>query len=512
MSAVANAPELLLERIRERTPRDRGGGLRPPGEVPEGGQIPEGCRNRTLFFEALALKDRGKDPGEVLAELLAINEGRCAPPLDAGEVERIARSACRYPVRSGNPSPEVLEAVERLEAHWWERPWPGMGGKTDRDVYRVLIELARRYGRLLEDGSVAVSASVRSVALAAATRYETVSGRATKRLAQAKLIRKSGSGRRADEHAATWELVPQASLPVNTQHPGSTPEAMPCVYDPLRRRLWDLGTPAFRWTGHVKKGRAGVLYVLEAHGPLALVELAELMGWGNHRELRRRYLDGPDGLIALGLVEERGGTLALPEGYAERVEEIRCAPYTTTRRRRRESREGGRVVRWVEETEYTASEAEREEKDRQSHEEQRVGFRLHLARSGPEADERCRELLNAWDEEREVPDEIPAPTIRLTPGEWVDPETGELLDAGTAENPPEPEVSPTASLTEAEVADLEAILDFELKYGTGSFGWNRAAAKELFYTFDRWPDPEALERVRAAYDELGRLPGMQEVA
>jgi hypothetical protein len=74
------------------------------------------------------------------------------------------------------PPPEVLETVEQLEAHWWDRPWPGVGGKTDRDVYRVLLELARRYGRILEGGTVAVSASVRSVALAAATTFMTVSG------------------------------------------------------------------------------------------------------------------------------------------------------------------------------------------------------------------------------------------------------------------------------------------------------------------------------------------------
>lgn len=415
---VAEAPGWLVELVRER-PRDREEGRsRRTAEVPDGEPIPEGTRNTTLFFMALGLKDSGKSREEVLDELLATNEGRCSTPLDAGEVEQIAKSAMRYPVRSGNPSPEVLEAVERLEEFWWAKPWSGMGGKTDRDVYRVVVELARRYGRLNEDGSVAVSASVRSVALAAATRYATVSI-SSKRLFQAGLIRKTGSGRNIDEHAATWELLPPARLPRNTQHPGER-EAMPCVTDLSRRRLWDLTTPAFRWTGHVKKGRAGVLYVLEAHGPMHLEALAELMGWSRPRDLRARYVDP---LVDLGLVEERDGLLALPGDHAERVEQIRKAPYRTVRRRGRRSVDPatGREVRWVEETEYTASEVEREEKDRRDHRDHRKGFRLHLARQGPEADERCRELLNAWDEERE------SGTIEYE-GMVVDRETGEVLE------------------------------------------------------------------------------------
>lgn len=371
-----------------------------------GGQIPEGSRNRTLFFEALKLKDAGRGREDVLAEVLAINVARCSPPLDAGEVEKIVGSAFRYPVRSGNPSPEVLEAVEKLETHWWERTWPGMGGKTDRDVYRVLIELARRYGRVLEDGSVAVSASVRSVALAAATRFETVSRGATKRLAEAGLSRKLDGGRNRKE-AATWALLPQASPVVNTQHKRA--QDMPCVDNQLRPRLWDLSTPAFRWTGHVKKGRAAVLYVLEAHGPKRLKELADLMGWGNHRELKRRYVEP---LVGLGLVEDRDGVLALPERHAERVEEIRRAPYTTVSRRRRESKDtSGRTVRWVEETENTASEVEREEKDRRDAEKQREAFRLYLLKNSPEADEGCRALLNAWDREQEAAEAARVPGL-----------------------------------------------------------------------------------------------------
>lgn len=410
-SPVAEAPKRLLDLVRQKAEKKRA--LRSERRVrgAAGAPIKEGDRNRTLFFEALDLKDAGKSPEAVLAEIEARNEARCVSPLDAGEVEGIAKSACRYPVRSGSPSPEMLEAAEELERRWWTHSWRGMGGKTDRDVYRVLIELARRYGRLLDDGSVTVSASVRSVALAAATRYETVSGRATKRLASAGLIRKTDGGRGATE-AATWVLMGGARLPVNTQQWAAE---LPCVYDPSRPRLWDLETPAFRWTGLVKKGRAGVLYVLEAHGPMQLDTLADLMGWSRPRDLRRRYVDP---LVDLGLVEERDGVYGLRGDHAERIEEVRRSPYTTVSRRRRTTRDGDRTVRWVDESENTASEIKREEKDLKDHEKQRESYRLHLASKTD--DEGFRELLNRWDDEAH---------------EVIDPETGEIVSerlAGTA--------------------------------------------------------------------------------
>ena len=414
---VAEAPGWLLGMVRERAsqPREK---AKTSHSTPEGGEtIPEGSRNSALFFEALRLKDAGKD---VLAGIEATNAERCSPPLGSEEVSSIARSAMRYPVRSGTPSPEVLEAVEKLEEFWWSHLWPGMGGKTDRDVYRVLIELARRYGKLLEDGSVSVSASVRSVALAAATTFVTVSGGATKRLARAGLARKTDGERKAAE-AATWVLAAPPRQVFNTQQETSSRENMPCVKGSSRPRLWDLSTPAFRWTGHVKKGRAGVLYVLEAHGPLRLEELAECMGWTRARDLRARYVDP---LIKLGLVEDHGGVLALPGDHAEKVEEIRRAPYTTVRLRRRESKDSsGRMVRWVEETECTASEVEREQKDDDDHKKHREGFKLYLAQRGPEADEACRKLLNALDDERWFPDgeirelESIEPCIHDVPGD-----------------------------------------------------------------------------------------------
>jgi hypothetical protein len=53
-------------------------------------------------------------------------------------------------------------------------------------------------------------------------------------------------------------------------------------------------------------------------------------------------------------------------------------------------------------------------------------------------------------------------------------------------------------LSEADRRTLEAIEVFEGKYGRGSFRWDRASCKELFYSTPDgiWPEPEEMRRIR----------------
>jgi hypothetical protein len=392
-SPIANAPEWLLSALREEPPnaegKPGGPGPSPDVDLDEDGPIPEGSRNQTLFFYALDLKDAGHSREEVLERTLKANATRCTRPLSKQEVEGIVKSAMRYPVRSGNRSPEVEEFVGQLEADWWSRDWKGVAGKTDRDGKRVLIELARRYGRLTPDRqALEVSASVRSVALAAATSYVTVSRGMTKRLARTGQVVKLDAGRGPRE-AATWRLFAPAQL-VNTQHSGGAPtKKMPCVNKlsaPQRKRLWDLETPAFRWRGLVGKGRGGVLYVLEAQGPMTEDDIAAQLGIspvGNVRRYLRGYHDkrrGKDvhGLLDLGLVEEREGVFSVVTGYEKRVEEVRNTRYASERKRRTLSPEEGRTVTDVE-TGVSLSEVEREADDLRRHREQQEKFKRYLA-------------------------------------------------------------------------------------------------------------------------------------
>ena len=132
-------------------------------------------------------------------------------------------------------------------------------------------------------------------------------------------------------------------------------------------------TPCFRWSGLVKKGKAGVLYALEVTGPQGLDELAERLGFSRPRDLRRLYLEP---LAEMGLVEDRGGVYRLPgqERYVERVEDIRAARCGGGPRKvRSKDRRGLLVTRVVEVS--PKSEVEREEGDRLKYKAESDGYR-----------------------------------------------------------------------------------------------------------------------------------------
>lgn len=85
---LAEAPAWLLELIREST------GEKPLAVLP--GTIPEGQRNSTLTSLAGSMRRRRMSEDAILAALLEENRTRCDPPLDEGEVRRIAASVARY--------------------------------------------------------------------------------------------------------------------------------------------------------------------------------------------------------------------------------------------------------------------------------------------------------------------------------------------------------------------------------------------------------------------------------
>jgi hypothetical protein len=80
--------------------------------------ICEGRRNTVLASVAGSLRDRGLDEETMKAVLLAVNTTRCEPRLSDAEVERIARSVCKYP--AGNPR-YMRSSVKRI--------YPGREGR-----------------------------------------------------------------------------------------------------------------------------------------------------------------------------------------------------------------------------------------------------------------------------------------------------------------------------------------------------------------------------------------------
>lgn len=75
--------------------------------------ICEGERNTVLTSVAGSLRDRGLDEESLKIVLLEVNHLRCEPALSDTEVERIAKSVCRYP--AGIPR-YVRSSVKRIYA------------------------------------------------------------------------------------------------------------------------------------------------------------------------------------------------------------------------------------------------------------------------------------------------------------------------------------------------------------------------------------------------------------
>src|SRR5215204_617402 len=384
-SEIAELPAHLLEpesKVHDVTLKPENRSHRGTGFEDDGGPIYEGVRNRTLFFMALALKDAGLSREEALQILLTQNEARCVPALDEQEVQSIAKSACRYPIRGSRTPPEVLEALQDLTRRWWEGPWSGSGGKTERDVVRNMIQFAERYGHLIGPG-VRVSISQRDLALASGVPRGTIQ-RVIKRLKLSGWVRGDNALRSGTDSGA-FVLLRAHSESTQSKAGGSTCPSgltMRGAESTLPER-----TPCFRWRGFVGKGRAGVLYALEVFGELTLEELAQRLGVKRPRDLRRRYLQSTEkedgtrtpGLIELGLVEDRGGTYALvgQERYEKRIQGLRAARYGGGPRKERKKDANGRWVTHVVEV-PPKSEVERLEEERVKYEAERGRYRARL--------------------------------------------------------------------------------------------------------------------------------------
>jgi putative DNA primase/helicase len=82
-----------------------------PASPPLPDDIEQGNRNALLFRQACRLRRLGYNEAEIASALAGINQQRCHPPLEASEIDTIARSASRYkPVADAFPLTEVGDA------------------------------------------------------------------------------------------------------------------------------------------------------------------------------------------------------------------------------------------------------------------------------------------------------------------------------------------------------------------------------------------------------------------
>jgi hypothetical protein len=101
----AACPGWLLETIRNASAAARQQQSRKSAQPPSGGEKwRTGERNNRLTSFAGALRRWGVTPSAMEAALLEENRQRCAPPLGASEVRRIAASVARYPSGAAAPT------------------------------------------------------------------------------------------------------------------------------------------------------------------------------------------------------------------------------------------------------------------------------------------------------------------------------------------------------------------------------------------------------------------------
>jgi hypothetical protein len=158
---------------------------------------------------------------QLTADLMAINEERWVTPLPDTQVIKIARSIHRREPcnQSKRATPEVLEALDVVEARLWTREWRGMGGKSERDAYIALLKASREHGEMIP-GGVRASLGVRDWALATGVSKRAMFDHRKRgerkpgiisRLKRAGLVRADSTGRR-DGEAGAFVLVMSAEF------------------------------------------------------------------------------------------------------------------------------------------------------------------------------------------------------------------------------------------------------------------------------------------------------------
>ena len=80
-------------------------------ERADGQPIPEGGRNNALASLAGSMRRRGMSESAITAALREVNNEQCNPPLDDGDVRRIAQSVCRY--EANDPVVRLFEKGQR---------------------------------------------------------------------------------------------------------------------------------------------------------------------------------------------------------------------------------------------------------------------------------------------------------------------------------------------------------------------------------------------------------------
>jgi len=427
-----------------------------------GPPIFEGARDDILARIAGRLHDGTRSLDDLAAELLEINAQRCEPPLPDQQVVKVASSIHgREPCGAGRPK-EIDELVRVLSDYWHSQTWKKLAKKSEARFARALIREGRKFGKRIPTG-LRVEKSFRQMAEILGVHRNTVTN-LVRRAKQTGWLRQDNTGRRGEQSGAFVLVDPRQFCDTDNQEKavGEGVTKLSRIGEkPLN--VADLTTPHHRHRGFVGYSKEHTLCVFEARGPLDRETAAELLGWARPRDLERLHLKP---LSELGLLEKRGDIYAVASDYRERQESVLEQEYSTVQPRvRRECSVEGRSVYVVRASGIVASEVERLRLATEQHARERDGYRnraailadAHYANVG--ADGHIEDLERMGDE-----------------------------------------------LCDVDRRTLRAIQAFEGKYGRGSFRWDRASCKELFYSSPEgiWPEPEELRRIRDYLTAVGR--------
>jgi len=351
---------------------------------------------------------------------------------------------------------KLRAAIEALWRKWWETPWTGQGGHTDRDLAIKVIEAARKHGRVKGDDLRVVKAWGPLMVEAKISSSRTM-GKSIARLEGRGFFERDNKGRKADK-PGTFMFRAVARASVKQYGEGATLEE--ATVDPNEDSppsTLHLRAPRLMWSSPKVKGRRGlvkgtrmvrqgvrseprpavkrlgktrgaILDALDAGGGvLSLQEIADALHRKRARDLRRRCLPM---LEEAGIITGDGDVVALAEDWLDRLEDAREL--------------GGEI-------------------EAEEHARRRYG-----------------DKSRAYHNRQQVESTHHYVNIPGTDGHVEDLE--HIAEA----------------LSEADSRIMEAIEAFENKYGRGSFRWDRASCKELFYSSPEgiWPEPEELRRIR----------------
>jgi hypothetical protein len=376
-------------------------------------------------------------------------------PYEAAVIERVRLTR----------NEKLRVAIEVLWRRWWATEWTGQGGHTDRDLALKVIEAARKHGKVIGEDLRVVKAWGPLMVESKISSSRTM-GKSIARLEGMGFLERDNTGRKADKPGAfVFRAVARASVKQYGEEATLEEAAVDPNGDGGPRTL-HLRAPRLMWSSPKVKGRRG------------LVKGTRMVRQGvrfePHPAVKR--LGKTRGAI-LDALDSSGGVLILQEIadalHRKRARDLRRRSLPMLEKAGIITVEGDVVTLaedWLdrlEEARELGGEIEAEELARRRYREKSRAYHNR------QQVEPTRHYVNIPDADGHIED--------------LEPVAG--------------------ALSEADRRTLEAIEAFEGKYGRGSFRWDRASCKELFYSSPEgiWPEPEELRRIRDCLVATGAL-------